>query len=413
MTNSKKIALLELVLLFALFIFILPPFNHQPDVGCWRRWAVYIFNNGLGNVYQSDTNYPPIFLYCLSIYGFLLDNIDSIRKNINWIKIVPMIFDFIPLIFLITYKHFSFYKRKYQSFLLLNLAYIYNSFIWGQVDSIHSTLSLLSIIIAFDYPIVACILYILALNTKLQAIIFFPALLIVLVPNIKSIKTIVQLLLATAITQIIIIIPFILTGNLSNLVSVVLNSVGYWPKLSMNAFNFWHLAVSENPIKIKDNSTWILFSYKHVGMLLFFIFSAIILIPSFIKMITHVITKNKPNDKFKELMLLTSALITINFFFFNTQMHERYSHPALIFFFFYGIMSKRFELYILCSLAYFLNMEKVLGYLKIAHHTFIFEPKFIACLFLATLFLGIFYVYKNYEFKNDILLLKNKIKLNS
>ena len=53
-------------------------------------------------------------------------------------------------------------------------------------------------------------------------------------------------------------------------------------------------------------------------------------------------------------------LSILGFFFFNTQMHERYSHPAMLMAFLYGILNKNYWIYGITSIAYFLNMEKTL-----------------------------------------------------
>ena len=62
-------------------------------------------------------------------------------------------------------------------------------------------------------------------------------------------------------------------------------------------------------------------------------------------------------------------------------MHERYSHPIIICSFMYGLVSRKYDLYILSSLAYFLNLEKVMRFFNLQYQTLIFEPRFIATLF--------------------------------
>jgi hypothetical protein len=77
--------------------------------------------------------------------------------------------------------------------------------------------------------------------------------------------------------------------------------------------------------------------------------------------------------------------------------------------FFYGLYKRNFSLYILVSIAYFLNIEKVLRYFNWPYHTFIFENRTIACLFLITIVIGIINIYKNYIIKEDVIYLKNKL----
>jgi hypothetical protein len=98
--------------------------------------------------------------------------------------------------------------------------------------------------------------------------------------------------------------------------------------------------------------------------------------------------------------MLSAAVISLSFFFFNTQMHERYSHPAMIFLFFYAAFSKQFGPYILVSIAYLLNMERILLYFTVPHHTVIFSPEFSAALFLAGLLWLYFRIYRDGIWKN-------------
>ena len=83
------------------------------------------------------------------------------------------------------------------------------------------------------------------------------------------------------------------------------------------------------------------------------------------------------------------------FFYFNTQMHERYAHSALLFFFLYGVKSSSYWLYGLTSLAYFLNMESVLNAIPFLHpQTFIFDQRLIAVIYLIVIIIGIWKLYE-------------------
>jgi hypothetical protein len=84
-------------------------------------------------------------------------------------------------------------------------------------------------------------------------------------------------------------------------------------------------------------------------------------------------------------ILLVGALIPLLFFFFNTQIHERYSHPAFLFIIAFSFLRKRYFLYIIFSIAYFLNLEKALRAFDLHYSTFIFGNRFIAGLYLITI----------------------------
>jgi hypothetical protein len=84
-------------------------------------------------------------------------------------------------------------------------------------------------------------------------------------------------------------------------------------------------------------------------------------------------------------ILLIGALLPVLFFFFNTQMHERYPHPAFLFITAYSFLRTRYFLYIIFSIAYFLNLEKALRAFDLHYNAFIFGNRFIAGLYLITI----------------------------
>jgi hypothetical protein len=79
-------------------------------------------------------------------------------------------------------------------------------------------------------------------------------------------------------------------------------------------------------------------------------------------------------------------------------MHERYAHPIIIFFFFYGVVSKNYKLCILASIPYLLSLDKAFsfpdGYLPIVHYKFIYASKVIALWYTATVIYGSYLLYR-------------------
>jgi Gpi18-like mannosyltransferase len=404
---NKKI-IIELLLFYLLLVFLLPNSSLDYDTYCWKEWALYINRNGIGNAYYSGANYPPLIMYFLSIYDFIQGSDKKIVENIHYFKMLPLLFDFLPIVLLICFKKTYELNKGYYFFLIFNIAYLYNSMFWGQVDSIHTNLVLTAIFLCFNFPVLSMVVFILALNMKLQTIIFLPIYLICLITYIKSIKDLAKCIALGIFAQLIILIPFFMANTIPQLLSVVTNSASYFPVVSLNAFNFWYIIFEGDLRNVSDEFTFLGLTYKKIGLFLFCIFSAICLFPLVIKSIRIKISNNYTSN-YQELLFLSTGLIALVFFFFNTEMHERYSHPALIFMFFYGLYKRNFSLYILVSIAYFLNIEKVLRYFNWPYHTFIFENRTIACLFLITIVIGIINIYKNYIIKEDVIYLKNKL----
>jgi len=404
---NKKI-IIELVLIYILLVFLLPTQGLDFDINCWKQWALNIKHNGIGNIYNSDASYPPLIMYFLYAYNFIQGSEERIVENIHYFKMLPLLFDFLPIALLMWLKKTHELNKGDYFFLIFNIAYLYNSMFWGQVDSIHTNLILTSIFLCFNFPVLSMMIFVLALNMKLQSIIFLPIYLICLVTCIKSMKDFAKSLAIGVITQAIILIPFFLSNTIPQLLSVVTNSTSYFPFVSLNAFNFWYIIFDGDLRTVSDELTFLNLSYKKIGLLMFFVFSAISLFPLIVKSIRIKISKSNSSE-YQELIFLSTGIIALVFFFFNTQMHERYSHPALIFLFFYGLYTRNFALYILVSIAYFLNMEKVLKYFNWHYHTFIFENRTIACIFMTVIIIGITNIYKNYKVKEDFIFLKNKI----
>lgn len=87
-------------------------------------------------------------------------------------------------------------------------------------------------------------------------------------------------------------------------------------------------------------------------------------------------------------VFICGALISLIFFFFNTEMHERYSHPALIFLALYSVYTGRYLVYVITSLAYIINLESVIHFFKLgSYQGFIFNPRFVAVIYFIAILL--------------------------
>lgn len=84
--------------------------------------------------------------------------------------------------------------------------------------------------------------------------------------------------------------------------------------------------------------------------------------------------------------MLIASLIPLLFFYFNTQMHERYSHPAFIFLILYAVIQNKPLPSIIGCLAYLLNLDAVLKSIVFQNYgVFIFSREFISALYLITI----------------------------
>jgi hypothetical protein len=90
----------------------------------------------------------------------------------------------------------------------------------------------------------------------------------------------------------------------------------------------WHLFFAD-PLNTSDQLTFLL-PLKLWGIVLFVLFYVGVL---------FLFMKSK---KGLTEIFLVFTLLSLGFFFFNTQMHERYVHPVVLFAGLYAVFSKRY-----------------------------------------------------------------------
>lgn len=389
-------------LLYLCLVLLMPKASHEWDMSCWKNWSIYIFDHGIQHVYECGTDYLPLYHYILWFFGKIQGSVSNIERNIYTLKSITLFFDFVTgmaIIALLQQKIQNKYKVLTLSLLfLLNAGILYNTLIWGQVDGIMTSVLFLSFYFGYTKsPFTSMVFLLLALNFKLQSIIFVPFIGLLILPDIiqTTFKKILGGISVIVLLQIFILLPFILEGNTPLVWDVVKNSFGKYPQISMNAYNLWFILCNKSTVWKNDNQPFIgAISYKTFGMILFFLTSFLALFP-LIKSTLISISKKTPLRFSLENYLLTATLLPLLFFFVNTQMHERYSHPAFAFLITYSILSGRYYLAVLGTVCYFLNLEDVLRYLQLPNYkTVIFTPIFISILYLMLIILLFSALYK-------------------
>ena len=367
---------------------------HWYDLDCFTQWAIFSFTEGLSNIYKSWTDYLPLYHYVLSIFGKMQGSVEAIAANIYKLKALTLFFEFgttLILFKILENKFKDTYKALFYSlFYFLNLAVLYNSIIWGQIDGIMTFFIFAAVVLSYKKKLFPGLLFFtLALNIKLQAIVFLPLIVLLLFPLIldkSQIKKSIYSILGIGFIQLLIFLPFIYAGDFSKLWNVITGSVGKYPKVSMNAYNMWYFFVDE-PMDTLDNNQLLGITYKVWGLMLFFTTSFFALL-HFVKPFIFKIFKKVNIEYSHKKTIISCALIPLLFFFFNTQMHERYSHPALMFLAIYAMLYNKPLPFILGSIAYFLNMEKVLQALQTNnYHTLVFSSWFVAGIYLLVIIL--------------------------
>lgn len=371
------------LLLFVVYLALTPGGGHWSDMHLFRQWALYIHEHGLDEVYRSGTDYPPLYHYFLWLFTELQGTSLAIENHTSGLKCITLVFDFIGGFLLILMMRETVAQPAVRIALsllyFLNIAYFYNTVVWGQVDSILACLVIASVFCAYRKWIVpSLLLFVLAISFKVQAIVFLPLAGLVLLPafveRFSWFRLVMWLGSATALL-LLIVLPFWLEGDLDLVLNVVSGSAERYPVISMNAYNLWYW-VFQDPINTLDTGM------RTVGLAMFFVISGVALFPLAKDVYRKVIQKREVGIAMPKV-LLTGALCGLIFFFFNTQMHERYSHPAILMLAGYALLTRRFWGYLLVSIAYFLNMDGVLDHFEAKWLPY--DPRIIAGIYLAAL----------------------------
>jgi Gpi18-like mannosyltransferase len=395
-------ARLDLSLLLIAFIVLLPRFGMEYDMNFWKDWALSIHQNGLSNAYNNPSiNYFPVYVYGLYVYDLLHGSAESIAKNIYQIKIMFILFDFLPIVVLTCFKKKLLPTEIPYLLLLLNAAYFFDSVIWGQIDSIFTALGFLALVTGRNHKPTSALLYVLALNTKPQAIVFAPVLCLLWFAGGCNWRIALKMFSAALVTQVAILLPFLSSGGLGKLWFHATHYVNLYNNLSISAFNIWYLIAPGNPYLIKDTSIFFLFSYKVWGLLLFAIACTPVLYFTFrfLLRFSRKAATIKFDSNYYTIVFLSAGLISLYFFYFNSEMHERYAHPIILLFFFYGVVSKNYRLYFLASVPYYLSLDKCFsypdGFLPITHYKIIYASQVLALWYTATVVYGSYLFYRN------------------
>jgi Gpi18-like mannosyltransferase len=387
MVKNKHFTPILAVCSYLVLVLLAPKQGHEWDNYCWGLWAETIQTKGLAAAYDSDSviNYLPLYLYVLKIYALLIPKA-ALFEMTHCLKSISLLFDVASIFILTTLIEQENKRWKYFLLGLFNIGFIYNSFIWNQVDGILSFFVFTSILSAHKQkPILALSLFLLAINFKLQGIIFLPILLALLTESLKR-QTLVKGGLLLIVLQTLILWPFITAGNVWNVWATAKGSMDYYPAISMNAFNFWYLFYEGSLMFVKDSGIFVLgFSHKQIGLTLFIGGSTLILFPLLLQSIKRLLGKEQSKTELQTI-LLSSSLITVLFFYFNTQMHERYVHTALIFSTGLAFLFGAWGQWISLSLAYALSLESICKILNLENYnTVIFQPKFVSILYAISL----------------------------
>ncbi|MCL2376494.1 MAG: phospholipid carrier-dependent glycosyltransferase [Defluviitaleaceae bacterium] len=355
-----------LVRLLAAFVF--NDMSHPTDIQTFGAWANMLTTNGFAAFYGTDafTDYPPGYMYILGALGTLREVFDlpwGSADHHALLKTPAMLFDIatVALIYKIAMKFNE--NRNFAAIVALiyalNPAIILNSAVWGQVESIHTFLLVLSIyFIGQRKMLPSVLLFAISIVVKPQSFIFSPIYLFMFFKYIfgegtpqfdaKRLGCLALYGLGCFALIGLLFIPFIDFTALPDafleipIFAQYVNTFTTYPFITHNAYNLYAM--------LGLNTAPLTAPFEVLG---FAFLAALTLFAFFLLW--------KKNDVGS--LFLVGALLVIGTFLLSFRMHERYNFPAMVMLLLaYVVMRDRRLLYVYLgySAVHFLNNIDVL-----------------------------------------------------
>lgn len=396
-------------LLFSLAIFIRIVFLFNPgfeaDISFWKSWGLATYDKGIvEGLKVTNNNYPTPFAYTLgtmvAVYSIFADphNFNEFWSNTNLLflvisKMYPVLADIgIALLFLYIGKHairlgfpvfrfpesggsdsgnqrtfavfgMTFYELLSIFYLLSPLSLIDGAW-WGQVDSMGVFLFLGSLLFALSRrPFLAGLVFILAMMTKLQNMIYGPVFFLFIWQTMRY-PGLIRAIFGAVLGFVGLNIEFVGAGYMDRVFASLTENYDYFPWMSLMAFNLWWIVSGGAGMQMSDKVTVLgILNAKTVGLV---IFSSLYLVAVLRQLLLS-----------KKVATLLESLIIVNgaFFLFQSQSHDRYAFPLSVFLLLWApfavhstnshIQRNRirifFLLYVLFTVFYFYNLHYALA----------------------------------------------------
>ncbi len=394
-----------IVLFFAVLfrLMLIPNPGFEADVSFWKSWGLAVVDMGIiKGVNVTNSNYPTPFNYVLGamvwIYKLFADphNFNQFWSNTNVLfltisKSFPILADF-GIAGIIIWLHSKFEARNPKqaqnsndsnsklfrisnfefrisslgfllaSLYLLNPISLIDGALWGQIDSLGLFIFLLALVAVLkNRPMLAGMIFMAAMMTKLQNMIYGPILFLFIWQHLGY-AGLVRAVSGTALTFFGLNIEFVLTRNMTRVVASLTENYDYFPWMSLNAFNLWWIVSGAKGMEVSDKLLAIgIANAKTVGLILFS--------SSYLFAILRQVFARGGLAKRQDHLLCNffESLILVNaaFFLFQTQSHDRYAFPLSVFLLLWFPFSTiRFSLffilYSLFSIIYFYNLHTAL-----------------------------------------------------
>ena len=369
---------MRLPLLFALAIVIrlllIPNPGFEADISFWKSWGLATYDKGIvEGMKVTNNNYPTPFAYTLGgmvwVYSMFQDPhiFNDFWNNTNLLfltisKLFPILAD-VGIAAIILYigkntKKLGFPTLPPIGYWILSIGYllspisIIDGSVWGQIDSVGVFIFLISLLfILKKQPFVGGLIFMLAMMTKLQNMIYGP-LFFLFAWQYGGFTFVIQAIAGALAGFLGLNAQFFLTKNADRVLASLTENYDYFPWMSLNAYNLWWIVSGAKGMATSDKLSVIgMVNAKTVGLLLFSGFYLFAMLRQFVK---------------NNLQTCIEGLIIINasFFLFQTQSHDRYAFPLSVFILLLAPFVKNKKLFILLyslfTVFYFYNLHTAL-----------------------------------------------------
>ncbi len=304
--------------------------EHQGDMELWRIWGYYGKQGGVVDMYRHppgppqypfilQPNYLPPYLYVLwtseTIRRWVVPGNQTGPTSSLIYKIPAMLFDGATVLLLA----WIIKRRSGERWALLGAGLyaflpvaVIDSAVWGQIDAINTFFMVLTVWFMTQRRFaLATMAFTIAFFFKMQSIILLPLLVMELARHHRQL---IKSLGAGFGTAIVLNLPFLVTGQLVNVLGVIAGAVGSYQRLSLNAYNLWWLIGGGGQRIRSDLQTFLGLPLVLFGFALFF------------AAVGYVVWW-RSQVKSADGLWVAAAFLALAFFMLPTEMHERYLFP--------------------------------------------------------------------------------------
>lgn len=290
------------------------------DFYAFVMWAKYLSVHRMADVFEflpeGYTPYPPLYYYVLKGLGFFISVLGAWENK--WLTYLIVRTPMIAADILVSHLIYRFTKKYISqksaligsAFYFLHPAIIYNTSIWGQIDSVVTLMGLLSVNSFIEKkPFWGIGIYLLGVITKLQILALLPLILFLSITSAK-LKSLFKYLMFWISAITLPFLPIIFAKGFKWTWDYFFTIPNWYAYTSVYTYNLW----APFGFIVSDNTKLFgLLEYKYIGIFLFWLVAFFILKPLFN-------TKNRT----PLAIVFAGFLLWYDFSFFATRIHSRY-----------------------------------------------------------------------------------------